>query len=333
MTISCHFLPMPKTLKTVLFAFNGCQLLDVAGPSSVFGIANNIADEEIYNVSVVSPFGGLIATSCGVSIATEAPASLAPKAVKTVLVAGGGQATMREAIARPGTRTWLRRCMELAPRFGSVCSGAYILAELGKLDGLRVATHWADCVDLGMRYPSLSVDKNALFIVSGKAWTSAGISTGIDMALAMVEQDTSRRIADKVAKFMVLYARRPGYQSQFSEMLNAQISAGEPFADLISWMETRIAHPIGIATLAHRSGLSERSFYRKFVTAIGQTPAQFILHMRLEKARTLLATDMPLKVIARRTGMSSANHLNLAFERKFGLSPSTFRKIHVGVHD
>lgn len=334
MTISCYFLPMPKVLKTVLFAFDGCQLLDIAGPSSVFGIANNISGQEIYNVSVVSPTGGLIRTSCGISIATEAPASLAPKSVKTVLVAGGGQATMHKAIALPGTQTWLRRCIEAAPRFGSVCSGAYILAELGKLDGLRVATHWADCADLGMRYPNLSVDKNALFIVSGKAWTSAGISTGIDMALAMVEQDTSRRIADKVAKFMVLYARRPGYQSQFSEMLNAQISAGEPFANLISWMEARISHPIEIATLATRSGLSERSFYRKFVAAIGQTPAQFILHMRLEKARTLLATDLPLKAIARRTGMSSASHLNLAFERKFGLSPSTFRKVHhVGAHD
>ena len=108
---------------------------------------------------------------------------------------------MHKAIALPRTRTWLQRCFEAALRFGSVCSGAYILAELGKLDGLRVATHWADCVDLGMRYPSLSVDKNALFIVSGKAWTSAGISTGIDMALAMVEQDTSRQVADKVAKF------------------------------------------------------------------------------------------------------------------------------------
>lgn len=328
MTISCYFLPMPKMQKTVLFAFDGCQLLDIAGPSSVFGIANNIAGQEIYNVSVVSPSGGLIATSCGISIATEAPTSLAPKVVKTLLVAGGGQATMHKAIALPKTRTWLQRCIEAAPRFGSVCSGAYILAELGKLDGLRVATHWADCVDLGMRYPSLSVDKNALFIVSGKAWTSAGISTGIDMALAMVEQDTSRQVADKVAKFMVLYARRPGYQSQFSEMLNAQISAGEPFADLISWMESRISHPIGITTLANRSGLSERSFYRKFVAAIGQTPARFILQMRLEKARTLLATDLPLKVIARRTGMSSASHLNLTFERKFGLSPSTFRKVH-----
>lgn len=319
---------MPRPTKTALFAFDNCQLLDIAGPTSVFGIANSIAGEKIYDVAMISPNGGLIETSCGVSIATDAPASLAPEAVKTVLVAGGGQIAMRNAITVPSAQTWLQCCTQRATRFGSVCSGAYILAELGKLNGLRVATHWANCDDLGARFPSLSVDKNALFIVSGKAWTSAGISTGIDMALAMVEQDTSRTIADKVAKFMVLYARRPGYQSQFSEMLNAQISAGEPFANLINWIETKISHPIGITTLANRAGLSERSFYRKFVAATGQTPAQFIRHIRLEKARTLLATDLPLKTIARRTGMNSASRLNLAFERKFGLSPSTFRKVH-----
>jgi len=328
MTIICFFLPMTKTRRMALFAFDGCGLLDVAGPASVFGVANAIARRTAYDVRVVSPYGGLVATSCGMSIGTQAPKAVAPETVDTMLVVGGGQDALRRAITPSVTRGWLQRCVRRAARFGSVCSGAYILAELGELDGLRVATHWRNCDDLAMQYPDLSVDRNALFVVSGKAWTSAGVSTGIDMALAMVEQDIGRPVADKVAKFMVLYARRPGYQSQFSEMLNAQISAGTPFADLINWLESRIAQPIQIGELASRCGLSERTFYRKFVGATGQTPAQFILNARLERARTLLATDLPLKIIAGQTGIGSASRLSLAFERKFGLSPSTFRKVH-----
>jgi transcriptional regulator GlxA family with amidase domain len=148
------------------------------------------------------------------------------------------------------------------------------------------------------------------------------------MALAMVERDIGRAVADKVAKFMVLYARRPGHQSQFSEMLTAQIAAGNPFAELISWLEGRLAEPIVMSSLASRCGLSERTFYRKFVAATGQTPAQFVQNARLEVARTLLATDLPLKVVASRSGIPSAARLSFAFERKFGLSPSAFRKLH-----
>src|SRR6516225_2546009 len=282
MTIICFFLPMTKTRRMTLFAFDGCGLLDVA---------NAIAHRMAYDVRVVSPHGGLVSTSCGMSIGTQAPKAVAPETVDTMLVVGGGRDALRRAITPSATRGWLQRCVRRAARFGSVCSGAYILAELGELDGLRVATHWRNCDDLAMQYPDLSVDRNALFVVSGKAWTSAGVSTGIDMALAMVEQDIGRLVADKVAKFMVLYARRPGYQSQFSEMLNVQISAGTPFADLINWLESRIAQPIQIGELASRCGLSERTFHRKFVGATGQTPAQFILNARLERARTLLATD------------------------------------------
>jgi transcriptional regulator GlxA family with amidase domain len=319
---------MTKKHTIVLFAFDQCQLLDVAGPSSIFGVANSTAGRTFYDVKVVSPHGGLIATSCGVSIATLAPKAVPARAIDTILVAGGGRAAMRFSIKEPTTRRWLKRCIQAVTRFGSVCSGTHILAELGELDDARVATHWANCDELATLFPGLSVDRNSLFVVSGKAWTSAGVSTGIDMALAMVEQDVGRSIADKVAKFMVLYARRPGYQSQFSEMLNAQIKAGSPFAELITWLEGRISEPIVVASLASQCGLSERTFYRKFVAATGQTPAQFIQNARLERVRTLLATNLSLKVIATRSGMGSAARLSLAFERKFGLSPSTFRKVH-----
>lgn len=319
---------MTKKNSVALFAFDQCQLLDVAGPSSVFGVANSIAGRSFYDVKVVSPRGGLIDTSCGVSIATLAPQTILPKMIDTLLAAGGGLAAMRRSIETPATRNWLKRCVQSAPRFGSICSGVYILAELGELSGLRVATHWANCDDLAKQFPDLSVDRNSLFVVSGKAWTSAGVSTGIDMALAMVEQDLGRSTADKVAKFLVLYARRPGYQSQFSEMLNVQIKAGSQFSELISWLQSHVSEQINVSSLAVQCGLSERTFYRKFMAATGQTPAQFIQNARLETARTLLVSDLPLKTIAAKSGMNSIARLNAAFERKFGLSPSTFRKVH-----
>jgi len=319
---------MTKKHTVALFAFDQCQLLDVAGPSSVFGVANSVAERAFYDVKVVSPHGGVIGTSCGVSIATSAPQTVLPKTIDTLLAAGGGLAPMRSSIAAPATRNWLKRCVQSAPRFGSICSGVYILAELGELSGLRVATHWSNCDDLAKQFPDLSVDRNSLFVVSGKAWTSAGVSTGIDMALAMVEQDLGRSTADKVAKFLVLYARRPGYQSQFSEMLNVQIKAGSQFSELITWLQSHVSEQINVSSLAVQCGLSERTFYRKFVAATGQTPAQFIQNARLETARTLLVTDLPLKTIAAKSGMSSIARLNAAFERKFGLSPSTFRKVH-----
>lgn len=319
---------MTKKHTMVLFAFDGCELLDVAGPSSVFGMANSTLGQAFYDVKVVSPRGGAIVTSCGVSIATLAPKAIPAKTVGTILVAGGGITAMRACTAPPATRRWLKRCIQAAARFGSICSGTYILAELGVLTGVRVATHWASCDKLAAQFPDLSIDRNSLFVVSGRAWTSAGVSTGIDMALAMVEQNTDRSIADKVAKFLVLYARRPGYQAQFSEMLNVQIAAGSPFTELIAWLEAHLAKPIVIASLADRCGLSERTFYRRFVAATGLTPAHFIQNARLETARTLLATNLPLKLIAARSGMGSAARLSLAFERKFGLTPSMFRKVH-----
>jgi transcriptional regulator GlxA family with amidase domain len=319
---------MTKTHTIAVFAFDGCQLLDVAGPSSVFGVANSFAGHAFYDVKVISPSGGLIATSCGVEIATLVPANIRSGAVDTIMVVGGSPIAMREAIAEPATRQWLKRRVRSATRFGSICSGIYILAELGEVDGLRVATHWASCDELEERFPELFVDRNSLFVVSGRAWTSAGVSTGIDMALAMVEQDIGRDIADKVAKLLVLYARRPGYQSQFSEVLNVQTAAGAKFAGLTTWLQGQLSKRIDVSALASRCGLSERTFYRKFIAATGQTPAQFIRGARLDLARTLLATNLPLKTVAKRSGLQSATRLNAAFERKFGLSPSTFRKLH-----
>ncbi len=324
----CSFLPMPSPRIIALVAFDDCQLLDLAGPASVFGIANRMAGREAYELKFVSPHGGPVATSCGMGMQTAAATAVSPRSVDTLLVAGGSTAAMQKCIEPKAMRLWIGRCTRSARRFGSICGGAFILAELGELDGHKVATHWQSCDELARRFPLLSVDANALFVVNDNVWTSAGVSTGIDMTLAMVEQDLGRAVADRVAKFLVLYARRPGYQSQFSDVLSAQTAGDPQLAELIAWLQSRLSRPIEIAQLAGRAGLSERTFYRRFIAATGRTPAQFIQGARLELARTLLLTALPLKSVAARSGLGSTAWLNATFKRRFGLTPSTFRELH-----
>src|SRR5262245_36672276 len=308
-----------------LLAFDGFQLLDVTGPAAAFGVANASIHSRVYNVEVVSPAGGLVNSSCGVSVQTRALSRINARTVDTLLISGGTADALHRVATLSITRRWIARCVRTCARFGSVCSGALLLAELGLLKNARVATHWASCNDLANRFPDVSVDSQALFVVHGKIWTSAGVSTGIDMALAMVERDVGRTVADRIAKILVLYARRPGYQSQFSGLLRAQASSATEFAELMDWMQDRLTQRLDVPSLAARVGLSERTFYRKFVEATGQTPAKFVETIRLDAARTLLSTSLPLNTIAARTGMGSTVRLNAAFERRFGIAPSFFR--------
>jgi transcriptional regulator GlxA family with amidase domain len=311
----------------VLFAFDCVQLLDLAGPASVFGIANALGGSTAYKVLVASPDGGVVQSSCGVSLQTTAVSKLNPRNVHTLLVGGGSADAMQQVAIHAITRKWLPKCARAAKRFGSICSGTLLLAQLGVLRKVRVTTHWASCEALA-KWPDVSVEANSLFVVDGKLWTSAGVSTGIDMALAMIERDIGRTMADRIAKFMVLYSRRPGFQSQFSELLNAQAGSNGGLDDLMQWIQHRLARRLDVPTLAARMGLSERTFYRRFVKATGRTPASFVESLRLDAARTLLSTDLPLKVIAARTGLGSPHRLTAAFGRKFGVTPSTFRRIH-----
>ena len=227
-------------------------------------------------------------------------------------------------------RRWLCKVAPRAKRYGSVCTGAFVLAAAGLLDGKRVATHWASCDRLADGFPALNVDADSLYVVDGKVWTSAGVTTGIDMALALVEADLGAATANLIARHFVLYARRPGYQSQFSPLLQAQTAAEAPFAALIDWMQENLDQPLDVPALAARAGLSERSFYRKFTEATGKTPAHFVEGLRLDAARTLLAQGLPLKAIAGKVGLSSPARLGQAFERRFGMAPSLFREMHRG---
>ncbi len=325
MTNTVYFLPMAKSHRVRILAYEGCQLLDASGPAAVFGAANEGRATPFYDVAIVSPDGGLVKTSSGVALQSQKIGGQPD----TLLVAGGS-AGLRAAMAREDVRLWLRKAAPKAMRFGSVCSGAFVLAAAGLLDGKRVATHWAHCDRLAALFPAVSVDAEALYVVDGKVWTSAGVTTGIDMALALVEADLGAATANLIARHFVLYQRRPGYQSQFSPMLQAQAAADAPFAALIDWMQDHLDRDLDVPTLARHAGYSERSFYRKFTEATGKTPAHFVEDLRLDAARTLLSKGLSVKAIAGRIGLKSSGRLGQAFERRFGMAPSLFREMHAG---
>lgn len=315
----------------VIAVYRDFELLDATGPASVFASANRALEEDgehaRYAVHLASPPGGAVPSSSGIVVKTRALANL-PRQVDTILVAGAEAGEVIAAARTPELGRWLRRSASLARRLGSVCAGTFVLAAAGLLDGRRVATHWSACEPLARLYPSLTVDADALYVVDGNVWTSAGVTTGIDMALAMVSEDLGSALASRVAKRLVLYARRPGYQSQFSPLLRAQAKADGPFADLLVWAQANLDTALDVSSLAAKSGLSERTFHRRFVAATGETPARYIETVRLDAARILLSQGLSLKEIATRVGLAPTSRLTQVFQKRFGVTPRLFRETH-----
>lgn len=318
-----------------LLVYPDFELLDASGPASVFQGANSLLAKQgkppFYTIEMASAQGGAVASNSGVAIQTRKLAEMSPEKVDTLLIVGGEADSVVAAIADSELRCWVPRYAAVAARFGSVCSGAIILAAFGLVDGKRVATHWDACEPLAKAFPSVAVDSDALYVVDGRLWSSAGVSTGIDMVLAMVARDLDATIAGQVAKRLVLYARRPGYQSQFSPILQAQTKADSPFADLIAWMHTNLRRPLDVSSLAARADLGQRTFYRKFLAATGESPARFVETIRLDAARMLLSRGLSLKTVAMQVGLAPAARLTEAFERRFGVTPSLFRDMHTNL--
>jgi transcriptional regulator GlxA family with amidase domain len=311
----------------VLVVYDGAQILDITGPSAVFTTANRCTGEAHYTVEIASASGAPVHTSGAVTIATTAVADVALRDIDTLLVVGGDDAAVIAAMKDDVLRRWTRRAVPRARRFGSVCSGAFVLAGFGLLDGRRVATHWDGCALLAASFPALTVDPDALYVVDGPVWTSAGVTTGIDMALAMVEADIGAKAAGEVAQRLVVYARRPGHQSQWSSLLRAQVRADTPYAPLVEWMHGNLEAELDVEALAKRAGQSPRDFHRKFSRALGETPARFVENLRLDRVRALLGHDYGLKEIADLTGFGNAVRMSRAFERRFGVKPSLFRQM------
>ncbi|PWE52032.1 AraC family transcriptional regulator [Metarhizobium album] len=312
--------------------YPGFELLDVSGPASVFNGANRALRQrgkpEFYNVVIASTEGGAVESSAGVAVETRPIAELRYGQARTVLVAGAEREPLMQAVADPVLRASLPRLISKAERFGSVCTGGFVLAALRLLDGRRVATHWDSCTPFAKAFPKVTVDPEALYVNDGRLWTSAGVTTGIDMALAMVTHDLDATIAGEVAKRLVLYARRPGYQSQFSPVLQAQVKGDSPFIDLIGWIHSNLDLALDVPSLAARASMSERTFHRRFVAATGETPARFVEVARLDAARMLLSRGLSQKTVAAQVGLFPPTRLAEAFERRFGVAPRLFRDMH-----
>jgi transcriptional regulator GlxA family with amidase domain len=317
--------------RVVLVGYDGAEGLDLFGPAEVFTAATVGLGAPAYDVVFAAVGGGSIALTSGASVSTRALGALRPRADDTVLVVGGEDGALERAASSDALMRWLLRAAPVVRRLGSVCDGAFILARAGILDGRRAATHWSSCDRLAGLHGRVEVDREAIFVRDGTVWTSAGVTTGIDMALAMVEEDHGRRLADTVAAHLVVYARRPGFQSQFSEVLVAQSSASDPLGPLLAWVRANLRTSLDVTRLARRAGMSVRSLHRRCGESLSTTPAKLVEKLRVEQARTLLATtDLGTKTIAARCGFGTARRMAPVFERVLGVSPRTYRTMFTG---
>ena len=325
MTDKPHFTPNhPRHVE--ILAFAGAQLLDVAGPMQVFATANDIAAHHRapapYALSVVAREAPSVTTSAGLGLAV-APLPSPGTAVDTLIVAGGFG--VNAACADDALLGWLRERAARTRRLASVCSGALLLAAAGLLAGRRVATHWTRCAELARRHPEVIVESDPIFIRDGDVWTSAGVTAGIDLALALVEDDLGQPTALAVARQLVVFLKRPGGQAQFSAALALQ-RGDESFGLLHAWIGDNLGGDLSIARLAARVGMSERTFLRRYKQATGHTPAKAIERLRVEAAqRRLCDSREPIKRIAARCGFGCEETMRRGFARVAHVAPREYR--------
>ena len=315
----------PNAVRTVeVLAFPSVQLLDVTGPFQVFASTNDIVGgEPSYALRVVAPGAQAVVTaSAGLGLSTvPLPSPGAP--LDTLLVAGGQG--VQVAAADPALVEWLRARARTARRVASVCTGAYLLGAAGVLDGRRAATHWSFCADLARRFPAIRVEPDPIFLRDGKVWTSAGVTAGIDLALALVEEDLGRALALAVARYLVVFLKRPGGQAQFSAALALQ-AEDDRFAPLHDWIGRHLADNLALPVLASRAGMSERSFSRRYAEATGITPSRAVERLRVEAARRLLSESrLPVKRVSQRCGFGSEETMRRSFLRLLAATPQEYR--------
>lgn len=308
-----------------LIVFDGFQLLDVTGPASVYGSANDALGRYAYDLVIASSGGGAVTSSCGVAVESQPIADLDPTAFDSVFLSGGNDRGLHDVIADAALQDWMRAAVAKAGRYGSICSGSLILAAWHLVGTRRFATHWMAVAEATSRWPNLELDPEAIYVNDGSLWTSAGVTTGIDMTLAIIEQDHGEALARTIAQRLVLSVRRPGWQSQFSSVL------AEPngrYAALIDWIGRNLETPISVECLAEQARETIRSFYRNFSSATGSTPAQFVMRLRIDRARGLISDGLALKQVARSTGFANVAQLSAGFNKVLGMTANEWRIIH-----
>jgi transcriptional regulator GlxA family with amidase domain len=320
-------IPPTAPRRIEVLAFPDVQMLDVAGPIQVFTAASERATSPHgrlpYETRVVAPEGAEIRATAGLAFATE-PLPDPAEPLDTLIVAGG-QGVMRAA-EDASLVDWLKLRAGTARRTASVCTGAFLLAATGLLDRRRAVTHWEYCDELSRRHPAVTAECDPIFVHDGPVWSSAGVTAGIDLSLALVEEDLGRAVALSVARHLVVFLKRPGGQAQFSAALSLQ-SADDHFSELHGWLVEHLAEDLPLSRLAAQAAMSERTFLRRYREATVLTPARAIERPRVEAARQLLAdTRLPAKRIAARCGFGSEETMRRGFVRLQGVSPQDYRQ-------
>jgi len=321
--------PREETLtrRIAIVAFPGVTLLDISGPAQVFAELQAIElSGPGYALSYLSTSGGVVPTDVGMMVDTAPIDSVRPHQVDTLVIPGGpGIWEMRKDVE---LMKWITQTLPKARRVASVCLGAFALAWTGVLDGKRAVTHWRYCPRLQDSFPNIRVEPNAIFVKDGRVWSSAGVSAGIDLALAMIEEDFGHTTALDVARRLVVFLKRPGGQSQFSTVLAAQASDVEGrFSALHAWIIENIASDLKVETLAEKAGMTPRTFARTYASRTGMTPASGVEALRVETARLLLESRQIGGVVevAKRAGFGDDERMRRAFLRHLGVSPTEYR--------
>jgi len=311
----------------VIVAPDPAQELDVTGPTAVFGQANRLCGlaEPPYRIRVASVAGdGIVRTESGVRMLADAPYHGIDEPIDTLLIAGGSGS--RVAAEDPGLVEWIRKQAPRVRRLGAVCTGAFVLARTGLIDDCRATTHWRHAGELAVRFPRVNVDADPIWIRAGRFYTSAGVTAGMDLALALVEEDLGYAVSLDVARELVLFLRRPGTQAQFSTSLQAQVAQNPALRALQAWMADHLAGDLSVPALAERMAMSPRNFARVFAKEVGETPARHVERLRVEAVRRLLETsDRRLESVAAATGFANADVMRQAFLRHVQTTPERYR--------
>jgi transcriptional regulator GlxA family with amidase domain len=313
---------MDEPRRIAILAFPGVQPLDLIGPAEVFTTAAALVPGA-YSVEVAATESGPLATTSVALVADRALRNCRGP-LDTLIVAGGPGS--RDAARDDRTVSWVRSAAARSRRVCSVCTGAFVLAEAGLLEGRRATTHWASCDRLEERYADVTVERDPIFVRDGDIYTSAGVTAGMDLALALVEEDLGRRTALEVARWLVLFVKRPGGQSQFSAQLAAQTADREPLRELQEWIAGNLDADLSVPALARRTHMSERNFARAFRRELGLTPAAYVEVTRVEAARIALeSAGTPVDVVARQAGFGTVETMRRAFHRRLGVGPAEYR--------
>jgi transcriptional regulator GlxA family with amidase domain len=311
-----------STRRVVILAFPGVQTLDMTGPAEVFRAASLIHPPG-YEITVAAAEKEPLATST-LSFIPDATLEELTGPIDTLIVAGG--TGTRRAEDDQQLIEWIAAAAKRSRRVASVCTGAFLLARAGLLDGRRATTHWASCADLAERYPAVSVEPDPIFVRDGNVASSAGVTAGMDLALALVEEDLGRDVALAAARWLVVFLQRPGGQSQFSAQLAAQAADRAPLRDLQAWIPDHLDADLSVPALARRTGMSDRNFARAFRRETGMTPGAYVEAARVERARIALETgDLPVEAVAEQVGFGTVETLRRAFRRRVGVSPASYR--------